>query len=224
MLASSRLRANNGLYSHQVQHTTTHQRLKDPNDRTNLVKNSAGENVLVSLVCSRPEENDDKLEFRILEPKPGAKTFELVISATDDVGYGRCGVVLDTKLEVLWGNSDPNWEKIDSPGPEYLPQLVLKVADEGNMSDLGNEDINDLFIDISMRRLVHEDIRPPNICQTPKSPPGYPGEPCPYLERVHNYRIIDFDASDLAEEYSLSAIAAHHFGEILETYRMNLIK
>ncbi|KAF8990085.1 hypothetical protein BDQ17DRAFT_1333694 [Cyathus striatus] len=83
---------NNGLYSHQVQHTTTHQRPKDPNDRTNLVKNSEGENVLVSLLCCRPEENDDKLEFRILEPKPGAKTFELVMSAKDDVGYEFHGV------------------------------------------------------------------------------------------------------------------------------------
>ncbi|KAF8990086.1 hypothetical protein BDQ17DRAFT_1547350 [Cyathus striatus] len=255
---------------------------------TNLVVNSQGETIPVSLERCRPEEEDGKLECVILDPKPGATTFELEVSVKDDIGYGRCGIVLGTKLEALWDLSDPDPDEIVSPGPEYLPPLVLKVAGESNMDHLGKEalnygwlrslqgvavpryygwfnlslqegqsisrlqasdedsnnrvlsilvlervgdhitlkeseddieDIRDVFRDISLKYVVHRDIRAQNICQAPKSPPGYAGEYCSFHERIHDYRIIDFDASTLSKEHTRPVISSHHIVEIGTLYR-----
>ncbi|KAF8991543.1 hypothetical protein BDQ17DRAFT_1370672 [Cyathus striatus] len=71
-----------------------------------------------------------------------SKTFKLEVLVKDDIGYGRCSVVLSTKLEALWDLSDPDPDEIVSPGLEYLPLLVLKVAGESNMDHLGKEALN----------------------------------------------------------------------------------
>ncbi|KAF8991527.1 hypothetical protein BDQ17DRAFT_1433023 [Cyathus striatus] len=65
--------------------------------------------------------------------------FELELSINNKLGYGRCGTVFSTTPEFLFEHTNPEAEPIASSGPEYLPPLVLKVADEKTYLDLGRE-------------------------------------------------------------------------------------
>ncbi|KAF8991531.1 hypothetical protein BDQ17DRAFT_1463557 [Cyathus striatus] len=57
-------------------------------------------------------------------------------------GYGRSGTVFTTTQEYLWEHTNPDADPIESSGLEYLPPLVLKVADEKTYLDLGREAMN----------------------------------------------------------------------------------
>ncbi|KAF8991528.1 hypothetical protein BDQ17DRAFT_1254830 [Cyathus striatus] len=231
-------------------------------------------------------EEDGEIGIQLLDPVPGSRKFQLAISVNDLLGYGRCGNVFETTQDFLWENTNPEAEAIEPPGPEYLPPLVIKVANkESRVQDLGREclnyhllsslhgiavprfygwfnltldgrytfpgdenkkgdkftlsilvlermgdrltldesdddieDICDIFRDISMRRISHRDIRFSNIFQAPKSPPGYPGKFCYAHERIHKYRIIDFEQARKDDSAKRHLVAVSQVMEIESMY------
>ncbi|KAF8983436.1 hypothetical protein BDQ17DRAFT_1336502 [Cyathus striatus] len=78
----------------------------------------------------------------LLEPVEGSSKYKLEVSVTNQIGYGRCGTVFATTQESIWEHTNLEAEPIDYPGLEYLPPLVLKVADETTYLDLGREALN----------------------------------------------------------------------------------
>ncbi|KAF9008014.1 hypothetical protein BDQ17DRAFT_1350415 [Cyathus striatus] len=247
----------------------------------NLVRNAKGERVPLSLCRHGPVEEDGKIMLTELEPTEGSTKFELEVSIKDKLGHGRCGTVFETTQEYLWENTRPESEAIQYPGLEYLPPVVLKVADEKTYLDLGREamnygilnslhgvaiprfygwfnlllekgltfpgvkctdnnrrmlsvmvlermgdrlttkeseedleDLRDVVRDVAWKRVEHYDIEYRNVFQAPKSPPGYLGEFCRRHQRIHRYRVIDFEEAKKLDDIKTYYIAAYHIQQV----------
>ena len=64
------------------------------------------------------------------------------------------------------------------------------VTDHG---DILRQDVDDLYDDLAHMRVWTDDIRYANILRAPQSPPGLPGRICPFHNRVHEWRLVDFE-------------------------------
>ncbi|KAF8988023.1 hypothetical protein BDQ17DRAFT_1435255 [Cyathus striatus] len=197
----------------------------------------------------------------------GTPKFDLELPVKDQLGYGRCGTVFEATQELLWEHTNPEAKPMRSPGPEYLPPLVLKVTDESTYLDLGREvinyrelrsfegisvprfygwfnrilsvlviermgehltmkeseneieDIRDMLRDLARKRMVHHDICYNNILQALTSPPGYLGRVCYLHNRIHKYRIIDFEQGQKIENGKPPEISVYYVQQLADIYR-----
>ncbi|KAF8987523.1 hypothetical protein BDQ17DRAFT_1435583 [Cyathus striatus] len=112
-----------------------------------LVVNARGEYVPVTLQRYIPVEKDGKVKAKLRkalasDEEHNFKWFEAGLSARRRLGHGRCGTAYSTSLNYILDYSNPDTERITSPGPEYLPPVVLKVANEDGLERLASEALN----------------------------------------------------------------------------------
>ncbi|KDR77255.1 hypothetical protein GALMADRAFT_246561 [Galerina marginata CBS 339.88] len=116
-----------------------------------FVADENGKQISVTLRRRTPEPAKG---FRTLQPSvlpdgpparlpsvlPPAGDLQLTISIMDLIGNGRCGSVYSTSLPHLQDRATSN-PPCDNPLPilSYLPELVVKVADEAHVDDLASE-------------------------------------------------------------------------------------
>ena len=67
------------------------------------------------------------------------------------------------------------------------------ISGSANRTQTCRKDVTDIYEDLAHMHIWTSDIRYANILSAPPSPPGLPGRVCPIHNRVHEWRLVDFE-------------------------------
>ncbi|OBZ73795.1 hypothetical protein A0H81_06131 [Grifola frondosa] len=93
---------------------------------------------------------------------------------------------------------------------DVLSFLVLERL--GGFLTMGKDyyketDIYEVYEDLGVLGITHDDVRYRNLVLAAPSPPGFENRFCPYHKHPHQYRVIDFDKS-----FKTDTTVEHNFG------------